>query len=376
MPYLCKIRAPMGEMRSLRLRLYFSIKQHCSIRAAAMDAFSWLGVGGGVALLPSVCASIYFGYCHLHSARKQSNAVGPTTSSTSSSGKDGDVPMLVAVDGTRVKRSDVVKSCMALRLCTTYVLLQLGFLITVLSMVPMFTWTISAPNWRVLASALGSATGYLAFTPMGICLMMLSVFPNDTVAQRTALCLLTLVCIPSLGLSFLSLTNSHILDRPALVTLNMVTAFAIILALVLVAPVFGDWLRCGRATKEDAPCCRRLLFPDLSPPERLARLWRAIRCVMTLVGTNYAAVALVSAFADPHGHLAGAITTDHPEFYNGLAVGGVALLCGVGFTPRVRRFVLRLLGRRSRPSSCDKHAAHLNGFGDFYDISIAPTATV
>ena len=38
-----------------------------------------------------------------------------------------------------------------------------------------------------MAQVLGSATAYLAFVPPSMLLMLLSIFPNDTTAQRAVL---------------------------------------------------------------------------------------------------------------------------------------------------------------------------------------------
>ena len=128
--------------------------------------------------------------------------------------------MLIAVDGMQVSVSSVVRSTMRLRFVVTFTLLQLGWAGLSLSVVPMLSWVIGADGWYEMAQVLGSATAYLAFVPPSMLLMLLSIFPNDTTAQRAVLIFIIVAACVVAALSMLSLSNKHITDRPVLLVMK------------------------------------------------------------------------------------------------------------------------------------------------------------
>jgi hypothetical protein len=272
--------------------------------------------------------------------------------------------MLIAVDGMQVSVSSVVRSTMRLRFVVTFTLLQLGWAGLSLSVVPMLSWVIGADGWYEMAQVLGSATAYLAFVPPSMLLMLLSIFPNDTTAQRAVLIFIIVAACVVAALSMLSLSNKHITDRPVLLVMNIFLSLWILSGVMLLLPALSDRIRCG--TPRSSPL-GQLFFPPrhFSGPDRLRRIWIVMRLTLCALGLTFIVGVLIQAFADiPHRFS----TLAHPEFINGLALGGSSVLSSFAFSPYIRRCLVSLLGRQKSPDSSDKHAAHLSGFDDFYNI--------
>ena len=95
-----------------------------------------------------------------------------------------------------------------------------------------------------------------------------------------------------------------------------------------------------------------------------------IRLTLVNIGLAFIVAVLIQGFANiPHRFA----SHGHPEFVNGLALGGSCVLSSLAFSPGVRRLLVGLLGRLRSPDSSDKHAAHLSGFDNFYNLERQPT---
>jgi len=250
-----------------------------------------------------------------------------------------------------------------LRTSVTYTCVQLGWLLSVMSCTPLFAWAIGVHRWWEVATAFGKATTYLIFAPLGCCLMMLGLFPNDHGPVGIALALVSIGMALYFALALLGNTNDHISDRPILVLQNTISATIMFVAILLLVPAWSNRIRCckPRTGKLSALVCA----PPFTCPQRLERMWLSARFAVFSLGLNYLVITLLRAYS-PGVDQWSRVTTSQAEFISQMLVGGSMLVNGFLFSPKCRLRLQACLGRRARPSPSDQLAAQHAGFKEFY----------
>ena len=322
-----------------------------------MDAYAMLGLAAVIGLLPGIFMVLLTGsrrLCPRAPWHKEDNKDTTT----------GDP--LVSV-------TELYHSRMYLRWTITYTCLQVGFMVVCVSIAPMTAWSVGASRWRELADAFGAATGYLAFTPLGLCLLLLGIFPNDEGPIRCVTVLLSLIFSAGVAALAFSSTNPHIVARSTLAVQNALVCVVYAVSLLLLTPAWNNKLRCGRPR---SGFLGSLVFPPaLNSPGRLARIWLALRFACLGVGMVYLITVLLRTHAWGIIDKWSQIDASHAQYRTDLAVAISGLVHGVLFTPKMRQRLLRCLGRRARPAPSDRMAAQLSGFDDFYDVmQVTPQA--
>jgi len=170
----------------------------------------------------------------------------------------------VTVHGMTVGLLELNHSRQRLRWGITFSMVQLGWMVSVMSFAPMFIWTIGAPGWRPIATAFGTATGYMAFAPFGVCCMLLGIFPNDEKVTRVAVALLIIMGVGCSTVVLGGTTNQHISSRPILLVQSILLGVTMIILTALLLPAWNNSYR-GEATSvacaSHLRSCRRCAWP-------------------------------------------------------------------------------------------------------------------
>ena len=314
-----------------------------------MDMTAWLWVCVAIGLIPSLIAS--FVYCTQRFSK-------PSES----------VDELTKIGGVEVSLIDLRRSQMHLRWVITYTCMQLGWMVSVMSVAPILGWGLGLYGWRAVANAFIAATTYLAFTPLGLCLILLGIFPRDGRKTTVALCLLLMINLLCAFGVIVTLANPHTSNRPTLLVMNVLVLLVLLVVIILLLPALSDKIRCG--PHRPGPISE-IFFPqaELSSQQRLARGWLCIRLCFNTLGVLYILFSILRAFSDVDRW--SKISTTHGDFASYIILGCSLLFHGIVFAPCFRSRSARCLGRRARPAPSDKLAAQLSGFDNFYDIGSA-----
>lgn len=311
-----------------------------------VDAYVVIEITAAFAMLPSVFMFVSMArrrFCHTIDEKED----------TESTGQDG------------VTVTELRSSKWRLRLAITYTCMQVGFLITMMSIAPMLAWVVGANGWREVSAILGSSTTWLAFTPLGTFLLLLGVFPNDDRAIRCALFLLSFCMVAAVAFTLAGSQTRYTSSRPTLAWQNGIICGIMAFSVLLLAPAWSNKIRLGR---HRPGCLSELLFPPpFAVPDRLVRMWLVLRFAIFSVSFVYLIVPLLRAYANDFIDRWSQIDPSHAHFASELAIGISGVASGVIFTPKNRGLILRCLGRRSHPKMSDKLAARLSGFERFYE---------
>jgi len=318
-----------------------------------VDAYGMLGYAAAVSMIPSIFMLLFTCLRSRLRARKVGQKDDEET-----------VHLDDPAGGVTVALIELRFSTQQLRWAITYTCCQLGFMVTSISVTPMLAWTVGANRWRELASTLGSATGFLAFVPLGVCLMLLGIFPNDNGPIMCVLVLQSFFVAFSFIWTLIGAFAPYTATRPTLLVHSILLSAILGFTLFLLAPAWSNRVRCGPHRQG---YLSELIFPPAyNSSQRLARIWLATRFLLFATGLLFAGFALLRVYADFIDQYS-VLNVRHPHFITDMTVGISCLAHAILFTPTVRQMVLRLLGRRERPKVSDKLAAQLSGFDDFYD---------
>lgn len=220
-----------------------------------MHAHVWLACSFVFGLLPSMIASVM-----MCVRRYASNCKSRTTPEETLE----EMEKTVTVHGMTVGLLELNHSRQRLRWGITFSMVQLGWMVSVMSFAPMFIWTIGAPGWRPIATAFGTATGYMAFAPFGVCCMLLGIFPNDEKVTRVAVALLIIMGVGCSTVVLGGTTNQHISSRPILLVQSILLGVTMIILTALLLPAWNNSYR-GEATSvacaSHLRSCRRCAWP-------------------------------------------------------------------------------------------------------------------
>lgn len=270
----------------------------------------------------------------------------PTQASTQAASATVDIA-LNSAGATRGKLTSAAQAAARLRRRVSGTLAQLGWMLLVLAEAPVIFSAIHGDSF-FLASAIGHQVYYIALSPWGVALILLSLRPVDarpvTVACALVVALLLVIVFLMINLAISPFTSYWHAPLPMANYVVCSVAYA-----ALAAYAFPSLnVRCG------------VLGKCLGPPHptrmQLRRMWLAVR-LTSLVTGSYMLVQLFVPLT------LGGVPPDTFDFTK-LSLGSAflvnivsAALVGLVMTPTVRGAILRWLGSLGKSDSREQEAA-------------------